>query len=1358
MGSAPPTSDAGDTGDTGAAADGDSFRSTLGRDVHDRLRLHRATFTGRNGGPLPGTRIGRSLGHVARSTTAFSRSVGLSQAARWQLQRATQDDLGWAGTVRPPMEHWPFIETEEVPDDEAWTADGGTPSVGRSAARPTPMRRRAQRIRRAPSAGAAASAEATSGRAANPVTPGMPSIGAASAPAPARVDKLDLLRRALAQRPELLGGAAAPASAPDATDTGRPRADAPRADAPRADVPRADVPRTGVPLDAGPAPRRGLPIVARRSGRTWAGPDTAPGRIAAESAPEATGAIDLGRIDGSTSLRRAGGGNAVPPAAFAPSADAPRRPTARAARPSKLDLLREALVNAGMLPGSDPAASAGADASAVAAPRPTTTPVRADGRGTSPLRRAAAGMTVTERVAEPSRDDAPVRRSAAESSARPTGSPPPASAPLDLRAGVRPDASAAPSAEGSRIDAAALDRWWGPTAPPSQEPPAREPRAHEAQGPGVPVLELPVRPEARIDARADAGDGTAAPDRSRVPAVDAVSGPRGSGTRAAEPRPLPRALGTVAGARAAAPTVRRSVADPTGEAATRATAATRGTPGAATATTGPMAGVTTAARPNALAPMPMPMVLVGPAPDGDGPPAAVEVTRPPMIGASPIAVAPYVEQVTAGAWQDRAADVLVRTAERRSRHEAPDVHRGASEISPAPRRERRSLRRAADGRGLVRPSPSPLPVPPPSTPAAPGAASDVTAPTSAAIPAASPSQVAAATGHPGAIADPPPYRTLLAPTDVAVTTTHDLPVRAAATPRPDEPTALPGEIAPSRQIAEPRRITESRETTESRDVAPPTNGAHPGPTTAATLGRPSVAAASPVSPDERVDAARARDVSAAPGNVARHSPVVRRSRRHGHVLRRSAAPVDSAITIEAATTADSAGAASTPGATLQRAATPAAFGLDAISGAALAAFAAGPRPSPTAPPLTGAGDGTVTPERIAAVQRRVEERSPDVAAPPAPAPAPRPVPIERDDRPVGLPRALRSVPLHADVPAPATAASTSAPSTPAPNAPASSAPEPRTAAPNVPAARVAREPAAVAQPAARVPAPPPARLEDRFLHELSRHRVERPVALPAAFRPMAEMIAPERRPLVSAGEGSRRALAAVGKVAATTGDVIHLAVAPTPATVSPRSPLAEVIAHELTHVAHASPAPRFFADDRDSAEERRAHAIGELMRRSPVAPKIASAPPDPTRGVSMSQTSGSTVVQRSPSTPSAGPGRSDTISAAELAARLGGGDTGTVRRAPAALERPSPVAASADRPATPTSFTASRSSSGDVVRREYTDDSDSSTSGGGATHGTVTAANFEAHLREHFDLIVDLLEQRIITQLERRGGRYRGDF
>ena len=36
--------------------------------------------------------------------------------------------------------------------------------------------------------------------------------------------------------------------------------------------------------------------------------------------------------------------------------------------------------------------------------------------------------------------------------------------------------------------------------------------------------------------------------------------------------------------------------------------------------------------------------------------------------------------------------------------------------------------------------------------------------------------------------------------------------------------------------------------------------------------------------------------------------------------------------------------------------------------------------------------------------------------------------------------------------------------------------------------------------------------------------------------------------------------------------------------------------------------------------------------------------------------------------------------------------------------------------------------------------------------------DFARRLRENFDLILEMLEDRIVREIDRRGGRYRGDF
>jgi hypothetical protein len=70
----------------------------------------------------------------------------------------------------------------------------------------------------------------------------------------------------------------------------------------------------------------------------------------------------------------------------------------------------------------------------------------------------------------------------------------------------------------------------------------------------------------------------------------------------------------------------------------------------------------------------------------------------------------------------------------------------------------------------------------------------------------------------------------------------------------------------------------------------------------------------------------------------------------------------------------------------------------------------------------------------------------------------------------------------------------------------------------------------------------------------------------------------------------------------------------------------------------------------------------------------------------------------------------------------------------------------------PTSTSSSTSST------KQNDSSSASSSGGSPDKVTIDSEQFTSLLRENFDLIVELLEDRIITDIERRGGRYRGDF
>ena len=294
--------------------------------------------------------------------------------------------------------------------------------------------------------------------------------------------------------------------------------------------------------------------------------------------------------------------------------------------------------------------------------------------------------------------------------------------------------------------------------------------------------------------------------------------------------------------------------------------------------------------------------------------------------------------------------------------------------------------------------------------------------------------------------------------------------------------------------------------------------------------------------------------------------------------------------------------------------------------------------------------------------------------------------------------------------------------TPTPSGPASLAEVPVPAAPAAePVAEQAMEPAAPAvKPAAEVVA-------DRFLHELSRSIRQRPDPLPTSFRPLAEAIAGPRPVMLSTDAASRRALRSVGKVAATTDATIHL----DPGAVS-ADRLNEVIAHELTHVAAPSPVPRFFDDIDDSPEERRAERVGRVMARSPIAPTA-----------SLAGLRGETI-RRSPARPPASTRTepsSGSIRADDLVARYTSPDRATtIRREPLSPTAAAPVldppSASAPPPAAAPAPAAGRSASNYSLK-----------------HDKDAPQWFREQLDRNLAGLLRMIEDRMIVELERRGGR-----
>ncbi len=267
-------------------------------------------------------------------------------------------------------------------------------------------------------------------------------------------------------------------------------------------------------------------------------------------------------------------------------------------------------------------------------------------------------------------------------------------------------------------------------------------------------------------------------------------------------------------------------------------------------------------------------------------------------------------------------------------------------------------------------------------------------------------------------------------------------------------------------------------------------------------------------------------------------------------------------------------------------------------------------------------------------------------------------------------------------------------------------------------------------PAGRDPVGAVARsLAATFAAELALHRVERPRPIPMTFRPLATAIVGDRPVHVATGTASRRALAAVGKRAATTGDTIHLATT---------APTAEVMAHELTHIAHPSPVARFFDDDDHSPEERRAEQVASIMRRSPVVPRVSAA-------------AGATV-QRTSSRSSGAAAAAGTVSAAALAGQLTGTGSGARATSPRGGDVIQRVIGGHRRQTAPPQMTAAPQVGLDAPQNAPFSQPAATIDDPHSTAALIP------DLSTQFDRILELLEDRILRELERRGGRFRGGF
>lgn len=296
----------------------------------------------------------------------------------------------------------------------------------------------------------------------------------------------------------------------------------------------------------------------------------------------------------------------------------------------------------------------------------------------------------------------------------------------------------------------------------------------------------------------------------------------------------------------------------------------------------------------------------------------------------------------------------------------------------------------------------------------------------------------------------------------------------------------------------------------------------------------------------------------------------------------------------------------------------------------------------------------------------------------------------------------------------------------------------RGAMPPFPAAPRARQPVAV---------PRRATPRARWASAVAAEPLETPRPLPSRLAPLARTLGVRGTPRFTSGPRTRRALGAAGALGATTGSVVHLSRLPLGEGSDESDPAAAVLRHELSHAARPVSRPRFLIQgaqggDGDERVARRAqvsvrHAVvGAQVRGPTVSSGVLSALPIAGPGAA-------------PASAALSPVRTPDLDALARAALVHHAD-----RSPGAA----PSAAAT------TGFVVARAPESAAAPGARTADGGgaSGASGGVAGAGTGGAAGpaaaVEAPHPPDMDAIMDAIGDRLLREIERRGGRWSETF
>jgi hypothetical protein len=260
--------------------------------------------------------------------------------------------------------------------------------------------------------------------------------------------------------------------------------------------------------------------------------------------------------------------------------------------------------------------------------------------------------------------------------------------------------------------------------------------------------------------------------------------------------------------------------------------------------------------------------------------------------------------------------------------------------------------------------------------------------------------------------------------------------------------------------------------------------------------------------------------------------------------------------------------------------------------------------------------------------------------------------------------------------------------------------------------------------------------------------LETPRPLPVAFHAMATAITGRARPpLFTTGPNTRSALSAAGALGATTGTVVHLPAAPTSGPA-----VSAVLAHELTHTKSPVRRPRFLLSGASGLlddDERQALAAGRDRLGQATSAGAGIVDSLPVGGGGMGAVSEvATRAARAAVIEASGSPMGSAFSGMQSAA--GDAFSGLQGMAGNAMSGLQSAAGDAAEGAASAVGDAAGSVAGAV--------GGAAQAAGGALAGAAGAGGAGAAKPLDPDQVVEIVERRLLREIERRGGRWAGIF